>query len=443
MQLPAKRLGLSTARCTGDLATPTARGRRVGLGKGCPHSHTAASGVQQVVTSEALVLDRFLGSGPSTTTQRTWRSVYLIARVPHSKQVGARVTRCIHLERPPAQLPNHRSTRPDTRVHLHPTSRRHDGQCIGVYQRPDLCSLTFLPVARLSMFRRGAPSGFTAGAATRAVRPVAPSPWRPPDPIRTPAHHEPARHDRASMGGRRLVPHSRLVRLASRSGASDNVPVSDLDLAREAVHEALPHRTQGVRTADGGEHGQRVRMSVMGRDEPIARELHERFGDLVELKVAWQPYPLPASPPAPAPAPQRQPNTARHGAQIRTMLDEPFRRSVERGRIVTGHIEIRNNSDERITWSSDSTLDADVCSADGTVMNLRNAHGRGTGKGVNLAPGATAEMPFVASTDSRDARLGRVLPPGHYQLFVAIPVYGDAAGEVEEITCPSVTINVK
>lgn len=103
----------------------------------------------------------------------------------------------------------------------------------------------------------------------------------------------------------------------------------------------------------------------------------------------------------------------------------------------------RNSSEQRIEWHLDSNILAgDVCDAGGAVMSLRNAIGFAAGGYLGLDPGGTREMPFRASTDSRDARLGPVLPAGSYQLFVVIGAKTRLPDRAFEITCAPVSVEL-
>ena len=45
----------------------------------------------------------------------------------------------------------------------------------------------------------------------------------------------------------------------------------------------------------------------------------------------------------------------------------------------------------------------------------------GVGIDVDLAPGASAELPVVSGTASCDPALGYLLPPGDYQVVIEVP----------------------
>jgi hypothetical protein len=181
----------------------------------------------------------------------------------------------------------------------------------------------------------------------------------------------------------------------------------------------------------------------MGRDEPIARELHQRFGDLIEIEVAGRPYPFVDSADPPPRVAHRIANATEHGIGARTVLDEPFRSPFESGHIVTGHVEIHNLAGDRIDWHVEGNkLDGDVCDAHGAVVGLRNAIGRDTGGHLGLDPDQLRDMPFYASTDSRDRRLGPVLPAGSYQLFVVIRAATSMRDQPFDIVCPPVPIEL-
>jgi hypothetical protein len=66
----------------------------------------------------------------------------------------------------------------------------------------------------------------------------------------------------------------------------------------------------------------------------------------------------------------------------------------------------------------------------------------GTGLGLHLAPGEHREIPFAAGTDSRDLRLGPILPPGDYHLVVTIPVHTRGDRGRNQLVTPAIPIHV-
>src|SRR5437764_237330 len=126
----------------------------------------------------------------------------------------------------------------------------------------------------------------------------------------------------------------------------------------------------------------------MGADEPVARELHERFGALIEIEVAGHSYPFDTSLALP-PAPTRTSNVADYGIEATTELDAPFNEGIAAGSIITGTVQIHNVSPSRIEWHLGSSMgEGDLCddSQPPRVLNIRNAHGRGGGGFIALEP---------------------------------------------------------
>lgn len=76
------------------------------------------------------------------------------------------------------------------------------------------------------------------------------------------------------------------------------------------------------------------------------------------------------------------------------------------------------------------------------MVNIRNSSFRGTGDAIQLNPGQSCEKKFSASIDALDPRLGAVLPPGDYELFVTFHIAGARSDDSFEITCPGAPVRL-
>lgn len=123
--------------------------------------------------------------------------------------------------------------------------------------------------------------------------------------------------------------------------------MTDLDEARFAIKDALKNRTHGVRTGTTGPGPAPLHLSVIGADEAVARELHVRFGDLIEIEVAGHRYPFDSAGGVSL-APQPRPNANDYGLAVTTLLHPSFDDGVKSGSIIAGRVEITNMSGSRI-----------------------------------------------------------------------------------------------
>jgi hypothetical protein len=178
-----------------------------------------------------------------------------------------------------------------------------------------------------------------------------------------------------------------------------------------------------------------VTVDLPGTAEDVARELHERFGDAVVLKVGAHGYPFPDPPPPvqPVPAPQ---STLQLAVSLLAIPDISV---IPTGETVTGQVEITNTATgSELAFDTDQPLDGCLLELD-QVVGISTGYQAGTGQQVRLGPGDRMSIPFLAGTDSHDLRSGATLPPGRYQLVVTIPIHSLAGTRLRDhqlVTAP-------
>jgi hypothetical protein len=189
-----------------------------------------------------------------------------------------------------------------------------------------------------------------------------------------------------------------------------------------------------------GPHLDVVSVELHGNAEDIARELHDRFGDAVDLTVGAHSFPFP-DPPPPAPLIPAPQSTVRiDAAGLRAIPDSAV---ITMGETFAGQVEITNiGNDEQLVIDTDQPLLGQLLRGD-HLVSVFPGPVAGTGQHVRLDPGGRVTLPFFAGTDSLDLRTGAMLPPGGYQLVVVIPVHSFAGAQVrEQLVTPPVPIDI-
>lgn len=184
-----------------------------------------------------------------------------------------------------------------------------------------------------------------------------------------------------------------------------------------------------------------VHVELHGNGEDVARELHGRFGDGVELTVGAFPFPFPdaRAPAAPQPAPQSTMQISAAG--LRAIPDSQV---VTVGQPVAGFVEITNTApDEVLVLHTDRPLHGQLLDRR-DIVNTAIRPVAGTGLSVELRPGEYVRIPFHAEADSRDLRAGPTLAPGRYQLVVTIPLHSLAGGALrdQQLVTPPIPIDI-
>ena len=170
-------------------------------------------------------------------------------------------------------------------------------------------------------------------------------------------------------------------------------------------------------------------MGLNARDEALARRLLDRFGDAVEVSVGAMRYPpelavdtcndLPDSAPIPGLRIVPTFGTTDTGGTIDTGS------TGSTGDAVSLEVTLTNTGSTPIQFGSGITSGVLIDDA-GQVVSTDTGGIAAIGIGVDLAPGASVDLPLVVGIASCRAALGYTLPPGTYRLVVLVPANGSS-----------------
>lgn len=156
---------------------------------------------------------------------------------------------------------------------------------------------------------------------------------------------------------------------------------------------------------------------VLASDEAaLAGDLHARYGDAIELTVGALAYPIEEAvsvcgdPPAGNTVPGLVIEIVRPVEPISAPGLDPADLTVTLTNV--GASPIRFNS---------GVATGTILDTNGNVVNSNTLPLAALGIQIDLAPGASTELPLLVSTASCDPTLGYTLPPGTYQLVAAVP----------------------
>jgi hypothetical protein len=200
--------------------------------------------------------------------------------------------------------------------------------------------------------------------------------------------------------------------------------LSDLQRVREEIERTLGQRQAqtGRRIlASVGTGKAVVSVGLRADQEHVASELASRYGSAVELRVGFFPFPDRRRsrpwPPA-GPAPEEQ---AFEGLEMSVEVDE---RVLEAGDDGHGRLVVRNSSQERIgPLDTGQPLVGSLLNASLETVGGYSGAVAGTGRFIDLAPGASASLPVIFGTASTREDLGYVVPPGRYWLRVQMHLH--------------------
>ena len=216
---------------------------------------------------------------------------------------------------------------------------------------------------------------------------------------------------------------------------------SDLDVHRTALEAIVAHPDDLIvcQAAVSGEVAQAIaatlvdeldgRFLSIGRgigpvevglapdEEMLAGELLARYGEAIELTVGALAYPIEnavsvcAAVPDPNPLP---------GLEIE-LHDQPESVTADgHGRLDLA-VTLTNVGDAPIRFGSGTATGTVLDLSGNPVSSSDSVAIADVGMPVDLAPGASTELPLAADTSSCDPSLGYAVPPGNYQIVIAIP----------------------
>jgi hypothetical protein len=220
--------------------------------------------------------------------------------------------------------------------------------------------------------------------------------------------------------------------------------LSDLRRVREEIERTLRQRQAqtGRRILASIGEGKAVIISVGLRadQEHVASELASRYGSAVELRVGFFDFPerrrsRPRAPATPAPSPGEQDF---EGLEMSVEVDQ---RVLEAGDDGHGRLVLRNSSQERIgPLGTGPPLVGSLLNSSLETVGGYSGAVAGTGRFIDLAPGASASLPVIFGTASTREDLGYVVPPGRYWLRVQMHLHHGRGAPLTAAPLTQITI---
>ena len=222
--------------------------------------------------------------------------------------------------------------------------------------------------------------------------------------------------------------------------------LSDLRRVREEIDRTLRQRqaqTGRPILASVGIGKAVISVGLRADQEHVASELASRYGSAVELRVGFFDFPerrrsRPRPPATPAPEPGEQ---ALEGLEMSVEVDQ---RVLEAGDDGHGRLVLRNSSPERIgPLGTGQPLVGSLLNSSLEAVGGYSGAVAGTGRFIDLAPGASASLPVIFGTASTREDLGYVVPPGRYWLRVQMHLHhGRGAPLTNAPAAPLVQITI-
>lgn len=199
-------------------------------------------------------------------------------------------------------------------------------------------------------------------------------------------------------------------------------------------------RIQDEVVAEAGDHfvgaGQRagiVRLELRADGLEVARRLHQRYGDALEITVGTMPFPPGEGVGAGGASASgcgsvAPPGGGPPGLVVRLELE---RSEVPAGDDFAGTAVVANEGDDDISIESGQPLTATVVRrGESQVVGIFVGAIAGTGLTLGLMPGEEVEIAVLGGTASCDPDAEPALAPGEYDVVVALPLDGpDGAPE--------------
>lgn len=163
-----------------------------------------------------------------------------------------------------------------------------------------------------------------------------------------------------------------------------------------------------------------VEIGLFADDAAFARELSDRYGDRVDLRVGSFAFPL-ADPLPTSRCPSLDVAVQPTGLTIEvTSPGRPLSRSGADVRSIALEAILTNTSDQLIEFSSGAAI-GHLLDADGAVVADAGQMGiPAVGVPVRIEPGESAMLPVITSTSSCDPAYGYVVPAGDYTLVASV-----------------------
>jgi hypothetical protein len=152
--------------------------------------------------------------------------------------------------------------------------------------------------------------------------------------------------------------------------------------------------------------------------ESLAADLHREFGASLQITVGFKPFP-PEHIVDPQPVPLPVPTLVMPGLAL-TIVTDSFR--VVQGEDLRGHVVFHNRGSTDMADTTGGLLVGAV-RADHDDDCIAGAHAGAiawVGRHIQLSPGASTEVPLLIGTASRLPDTSYVVPPGRYEIIVAV-----------------------
>lgn len=209
--------------------------------------------------------------------------------------------------------------------------------------------------------------------------------------------------------------------------------LQELRAVGEEVFAIVGH--DSGRWSQAGPSTETYAITLRSNESALAAELHEQFGSVLEITLGQHRFPLAQK----APTRVGPPTASTIDLPTAELRIEPDHSTVKPGHTISARVRIRNTSTtERLRFETGSPAVGVTLRVDGTQAGGFNGAIAGVGRLVDLAPGASDTLGFIAGTDAIDPTHGAALPPGRYLLVVPVTIYG--AGRKDVLVTPPIDL---